>query len=623
MRSEKSLSRKLVSSIAGIVTVVLLVNFGIAMLIERFFPVPTAADAPDRWTVIGAGMVMIALTSLAICLYFQKKLSNTKKLLADKHQQLDTEHTLRSKVEEELRQSLEGLEQQLEERILHSSVIEQTEDNVLITDKHRTILYINPAFERSCGYVCEELKNKPLRCLRSDQHDQGFYRTMKEVLDRGEVWMGVIFNKGKNGVDFEIEGTISPIRESSGAISHWVAVGRNMNRFRKLEQELQRVQKMDALGTLAGGIAHDFNNVLTAVMGLIELQTLDSESGNRTRKRMHQALSACTRARDLVKQILTFSRQGEQRRKPLRLGPVIEDALQMLRATLPTTITIEPDLAAADALILGDSTQIHQILVNLCTNAAHAMRRLGGILRVDLQEVSIDDQNLFEPPDLQPGSYLCLKVTDTGEGMDQRVRERIFEPFFTTKKPGEGAGVGLSVVHGIVRSHGGTILVRSEPGKGTSFHLFFPKIEGNEELPDKHHDSPPAGTGRILLVDDEALVVGVASEMLQFLGYEVVAVQKSLEALELFRQQPDGFQLVITDLTMPGITGMELATELLLIRQDIPIILCSGFSDQGVRAKASAIGVRKIIAKPFILQDLASSVREVLDHQGAPPGHER
>ena len=437
---------------------------------------------------------------------------------------------------------------------------------------------------------------------------------MKETLDRGEVWLGVIINKGKGGADFEIEGTISPVRDTTGAISHWVAVGRNMSRFRKLERELQRVQKMDALGTLAGGIAHDFNNVLTAVMGLIEMEYMGAETGSRTRNRMEQALAACGRARDLVKQILTFSSQGGQRRRPLRIGPVVKDALQMLRATLPTTITIQSDFEAAETLILGDSSQIHQILVNLCTNAAYAMRRSGGVLGIALKKVEINVSHAFEHPDLQPGSYLCLTVSDTGEGMKQKVCERIFEPFYTTKGPGEGAGVGLSMVHGIVKGHGGKIVVRSEPGKGSIFELYFPSIEGVEEHPEIQPEPSLAGNERILLVDDEKLVVAVASEMLIALGYEVVSVQQSSEALALFRSQPDRFHLIITDQTMPGMTGMELAAEVLRIRRDIPIILCTGYTDEKVRKTASAIGIRRILSKPFVLRELAISVRDALDY---------
>ncbi len=594
-----------------IVFIVLLVDLIISLVIIRTIPWFAPEADLSHWLLVGEGMVMIFLGCLAVYLHIGKEALTIKKDLDEKGRALESEKDLRQRVEGELKIMLAGLEQRIEEQTLLSTVIEQTEDNVLIADSNRIIIYINPAFERSCGFTCEELKGKPLRYLRSDQHGQAFFKMMKETLDHGEVWMGIIINKGKNGVDFEIEGTISPIRDASGTLTHWVAVGRNMSRFRKLEKELERAQKMDALGTLAGGIAHDFNNILAAVMGLIEMEYLGAKTGSRTSIRMEQALAACSRARDLVKQILTFSSQGGQRRRPLSIGPVVEDALQMLRATLPTTITIQTDFEAAQALIHGDFTQIHQIIVNLCTNAAYSMRRSGGILGISLKGVEIE--HAHEHPDLQPGSYLRLTVSDTGEGMDRGIRERIFEPFFTTKGPGEGAGVGLSVVHGIVKSHGGKIVVRSELGKGSTFEIFFPRIEGEEEYPERQLDALPAGNERILLVDDEELVVAVASEMLRTLGYDVVPVPRSLEALELFRTHPDRFQLLITDQTMPGMTGMELAAEVLRIRQDIPIILCTGFSNENAREKAATIGIRKILSKPFVLQELAASVREALD----------
>jgi len=601
--------------VAGIVLILLSVDYIVFLVLNRFYPSFTQGIASSRPILVGEGMVMIVFGCLAVYLRLHKEVLETQARLEEKSRDLEVEKEHRLGVERELRQTLNGIEHRIEERILLSTVIEQTEDNVMITDSRRTILYINPAFERSCGYTCDELKGKPLRCLRSDQHDAAFFKTMKQILDRGEVWMGIIINRGKGGVDFEIEGNISPIRDPSGAITHWVAVGRNMSRFRKLEMELQRAQKMDALGTLAGGIAHDFNNILAAVMGLIEMECLDAEAGSRTSQRMKKALSACSRARDLVKQILTFSSQGEQRRKPLRIGPVAEDALRMLRATLPTTISIHQDFEAAEASILGDSTQIHQILVNLCTNAAHAMRRSGGILGIGLKIVDIDETRVFEHPELQPGSYLRLTVSDTGDGMDRATRERIFEPFFTTKGPGEGSGIGLSVVHGIVKSHGGKIVVRSELGKGSTFELFFPRIEGIEEHPTRQPELSPAGNERILLVDDEEIVVAVTSEILGTLGYEVVSVPRSSDALELFRSQSDRFHLVITDQTMPGMTGMELAAELLRVRPDISIILCTGFSDEKVRETAATIGVRRIMSKPFALHELATTVREILDQR--------
>jgi PAS domain S-box-containing protein len=499
------------------------------------------------------------------------------------------------------------------ERALLSTVIEQAEENVLITDHRRTIIYINPAFERSSGYICEELKGKKLKALRSDQHDEDFYQTTKTILDRGEVWMGVIINRGKNGTNFEIEGTISPIRSHSGEITHYVAVGRNMSRFRRLEKELQQAQKLDALGTLAGGIAHDFNNVLAAIMGLIEMESFEADDGSQTRTRMQQALSACCRARDLIKQILAFSRHSDQQRKPVDMVPIVEDALKMLRASLPATIEIQPFLTAGHSVIVGDATQIHQIIVNLCTNAAHAMRDTGGRIEIRLDNIDIDADQASKFLDMQPGPYVRMIIGDTGHGMDRKTIERIFEPFFTTKGPGEGTGIGLSVVHGIVKSHGGKISVYSEPGKGSTFKIFFPRTDtAVAEIP-QSQNGISTGSERILLVDDEEIVIEVVTEILEVLGYEVVSCLRSADALDLFRAQSGRFHLVITDLTMPEITGIELATELMHIRRDIPIILSTGFSSAEIREEASSIGIREVILKPFILSELAGALRRVLD----------
>ena len=488
-----------------------------------------------------------------------------------------------------------------EERTLLSSVVEQAEDNVLITDERRTILYINPAFERSSGYCCEELKGQKLKKLRSEHHDEGFYHTTKKILDRGQVWMGVIINKGKNGTNFEIEGTISPIRNTSGEITHFVAVGRNMSRFRRLEKELQQAQKLDALGTLAGGIAHDFNNVLSAIMGFIEMEALDAGAGSQACHRMEQALSACCRARDLIKQILAFSRQSNSQRRPIEMGPILEDAIKMLRATIPTTIDIRFALQDGESVILCDPTQLHQVIVNLSTNAAHAMRDTGGILKISTDTVVFDDIKAAEHLDMRPGTYVRMVVGDTGHGMDRKTLDRIFEPFFTTKGPGEGAGIGLAVVHGIVRSHGGRIDAYSEPGKGSTFEIFFPVTEAAVTPVDKPKAGLSTGNERILLVDDEEMLVAVITDMLKTLGYEVVSANGSLDALQLFQAQCDRFHLVITDLTMPEMTGMELAAELLRIRGDVPIILSTGFTSSEIREKAMCMGIREVMMKPYVL----------------------
>ncbi len=506
-----------------------------------------------------------------------------------------------------------------EERILLSSVIEQAEENVLITDDRRTILYINPAFERSSGYTCDEIKGKKLKTLRSDQHDEDFYQEAKKILDQGKVWMGVIINRGKNGTSFEIEGTISPIRNTTGSITHYVAVGRNMSRFRRMERELQQLQKLEALGTLAGGIAHDFNNVLSAIMGYIELELLGASEGSKTSIRMKHAYSACCRARDLIKQILAFSRQSGQQLKPIKIAPIIMDAVQMLRATLPTTIDIRLTMKEAHSVILGDLTQLHQIIVNLCTNAAHAMRDKGGILEIGVYNADIDDVQAEEYLDLKPGSYVQIAVTDTGHGMDSKTLEQIFDPFFTTKGPGEGSGIGLSVVHGIVKSYGGMIAAHSEIGKGSSFEIFFPRIEVTSAVPDAGSTAElPTGSERILFVDDEEMIVTVTTEMLKNLGYEVVPANRGLEALQLFKTNINQFHLVITDLTMPDMTGIELAYELLRIQSDIPIILGTGFISKEVREKAKSTGILEIIMKPFNLNKMAETVRRVLDESKKP-----
>jgi two-component system, cell cycle sensor histidine kinase and response regulator CckA len=496
---------------------------------------------------------------------------------------------------------------------LYRSLLNSSADAIVIYNLEGEVQYLSPSFNEIFGWGLDELKGKRIPFVPESEQESSITE-IRRILATGEPTRNFQTRRStKDGRLLDIYLSASKYDDIDGNPAGILVILKDVTDSKAMEIQLQRVQKMDALGTLAGGIAHDFNNILAAVMGLIELEYLTAETGSRTHNRMEKALTSCRRARDLVKQILTFSSRGEQSRRPLCLGPVVEDTLQMMRATLPTTIDIQTDFEAAQSLILGDSTQINQILLNLCTNAAYSMRRLGGILGISLKEVEIDDTHAFEHPDLRPGSYLCLIVSDTGEGMDRGTRERIFEPFFTTKGPGEGTGVGLSVVHGIVKSHGGKIVVQSEAGKGSRFKVFFPRIDEQEDYLETWIETPPAGNERILLVDDEKLVTVVASEMLSTLGYEVVCLQRSFEALELFRTQPDRFHLIITDQTMPGMTGMELAAEVLRVRQDIPIILCTGFYDDNVKEMAATFGIRKILSKPFVLQELASSIRDVLD----------
>jgi len=389
-----------------------------------------------------------------------------------------------------------------------------------------------------------------------------------------------------------------------------------------LEEQLHQTQKMEAIGALAGGIAHDFNNILTAISGYAELANLETPEGSKAKDNLRQSIKATHRARDLVQQILAFSRQSKQERKPLDIRPIIKEVLKLLRASLPSTIEIRQNMEGDLGVIEADPTQIHQVLMNLCTNAAQAMSDDGGVLEVSLTKFDMDRGTLAFYPDLEPGPYLKLRVSDTGHGMPPEILQRIFDPYFTTKEPGKGTGLGLTVVHGIVKSHGGAIGVASEPGKGTSFDVYLPRVDIVIRPVEVERLEPPllGGRERVLFVDDEKAIVEIGQKMLERLGYEVVGRTSSVEALELFRAKPESFDLVITDLTMPNMTGDKLAQELLNLRPDTPIILCTGFSERITEEKAKSLGIREFIMKPLVMKDLAKVMRRVLDRQEIKKG---
>jgi CheY-like chemotaxis protein len=364
---------------------------------------------------------------------------------------------------------------------------------------------------------------------------------------------------------------------------------------------------------LAGGIAHDFNNILSAIIGYTQLAMDDVSEPLKARKELKEVLKASDRAKDLVSQILTFSRKTDARYSPISLHKTVMDTIKMMRSVLPTTIDIRQDLLD-HGMVMADPTQIHQVMLNLCTNAAHAMDKTGGVMEVRLRRLNIDEGTQSPEPNLPLGSYLRLSVSDTGHGMSPEVMARIFDPYFTTKEIGKGTGLGLAVVHGIVQSHGGTITCTSTPGKGTTFDIYLPEIL-SEEVVVRHHEekSLPMGTERILFVDDEPILVELAKKMLSKLGYTVVTRSSSFEALELFQKDPDRYDLVITDMTMPGITGDKLAQKFMEIRHDIPIILCSGYSEYISEDKAKKIGIREFVMKPLEMNELARTIRKVLD----------
>jgi signal transduction histidine kinase/ligand-binding sensor domain-containing protein/CheY-like chemotaxis protein len=384
--------------------------------------------------------------------------------------------------------------------------------------------------------------------------------------------------------------------------------------LQKIQQQLVQAQKMEAIGTLAGGIAHDFNNILGVIMGYSELVLEDLEEGSLVHQNARHILTASIRASELVKQILAFSRQSKRERIPLKIGPIIEESLKLMRSSLPATIEIRSYIRSRTAVIQADPTQIHQVLMNLCANASHAMRQGGGILEVHLDEVYLDDDAVKELHDIPTGQYVRLTVSDTGHGIPRVVMKRIFDPYFTTKDAGEGTGMGLAVIHGIVKSHAGDISVYSEPGKGTSFHVFLPRILENHtvEAAAKSGDTLPGGSEHILLVDDESALTEMGAQVLGRLGYSVTGKSDPLEAVEAFKRDPYQFQLVITDLTMPKMTGIRMAETIKEINPTVPVILCSGFS-AAVPEEIIDSHVDDFVMKPVIKSELAQVVRDVLD----------
>jgi nitrogen-specific signal transduction histidine kinase/ActR/RegA family two-component response regulator len=404
-------------------------------------------------------------------------------------------------------------------------------------------------------------------------------------------------------------------RADDGSVLGYQGIVRDVTETKKLETQLRQAHKIEAIGTLAGGIAHDFNNILTAIIGYTELTREDLPEGSRMQSNMQEVLKAGIRARDLIGHIMAFSRQDEGQRRPVQIGLIVKEVLKLLRASLPTTIDIRQDIKSQSDLISGDPTEIHQVLMNLSTNAGHAMREKGGVLEVRLVDEDLDAGAASQHPDLKPGPYLTLTVSDTGCGMDPEVMERIFEPYFTTKEVGEGTGMGLAVVYGIVESHGGAVTVDSTPGKGTTFQVFFPIIQ-TEEVEEVGIVEPlPTGRERVLFVDDEKALVDIGKQILERLGYEVAARTSSIEALEAFKAQPHRFDLVITDQTMPNMTGEDLAKELMRIRPDISVILCTGYSHMISEDKAKAMGIRGFIMKPILRRDIAYTIRRVLDQK--------
>ncbi len=375
---------------------------------------------------------------------------------------------------------------------------------------------------------------------------------------------------------------------------------------------LHQAQKMEAIGTLAGGIAHDFNNILGAILGYSEMIKDDCAADSTVVHDIDQVLKAGTRAKELVKQILAFSRQSEADNLPVQPATIITEAIKMLRATLPTTINIEQNIDPDAGSILADPTEIHQILMNLCTNAFHAMENQGGTLTISLQKIKLSEENIGNKKHMKSGDFVQLSIKDTGVGIAPEIRERIFDPYFTTKEVGKGTGMGLAMVHGIVQNYGGSIVCESRLGEGTVFYISLPSVDINVSQGSVSGEKTPGGKEHILLIDDETMLIEMGKAMLERLGYQVTTITNSIDALTAFRNHPERYDLTITDQTMPGMTGVDLARLMLQIRPDMPIILCTGYSNLVSEETAKAIGIKGFVMKPMVKKDIGNLIRKVL-----------
>jgi two-component system cell cycle sensor histidine kinase/response regulator CckA len=486
-------------------------------------------------------------------------------------------------------------------------------------DANGAIVEVNETWCKLLGYTKEEVVGRNFSNFIHPDFEEVFKQNFPKFKSLGYT-LGVEFEMiKKDGSEaiVSFDGKIGYKKDGSFKQTHCVLndlTERNQTKKEKekLTEQLIQAQKMEAIGTLAGGIAHDFNNILSSILGFTELALDDANKEPLLYDNLTEVLTAGNRAKDLVQQILALSRHDSPEIRPIQINSIVNEVLKMLRSTIPSSIEIQENICSNQLVVLADPTQIHQVIVNLATNAKHAMSDAIGVLAVNVDIVSIDEST--QEIDMAWGDYARITISDTGAGIPKTHLDKIFEPYFTTKPVGEGTGLGLSVVHGIIKSHKGNITVSSEPGIGTTFNVFLPLAKQQSAgLPSPIAEPLPTGTERILLVDDELPIVKMSQQTLVRLGYTVTPRTSSIEALEAFRSSPDAFDLVITDMSMPYMTGEKLASEIKKIRPDMPVILCTGFSEKINIQPGPDFQINGFLMKPVVKSKLAKIIRKLLD----------
>ena len=538
--------------------------------------------------------------------YYKKIAEQTGDLFLRETQELSKLISVVKKTETALR----------ENEVKLRNIIEHSNELFYLHDTNYQLTYISPQCIDFFGYTPDEMKVMWAELMTDNPLNRTGSEPTETAIRTGTRQKPYIIEKRKkDGRVILLEIDESPILDENGRVTAIAGAARDVTKREQMESDLRQAYKMEAIGTMTAGIAHDFNNILGIILGNIELALVDDTEGDSVRPNLKAIKSACLKGRDVVRQLVGFSRKNEQSKKPVKIDAILRESVALIRSTLPSSIQINLAISGNTEPVNADPTQIQQVVFNLCTNAAHAMENDGGILTISLEEVKLSENTFPGNRNIQKGKFVKLTVSDTGHGIEPQYKEKIFDPYFTTKEVGKGSGMGLTVVQGIVKNHDGAVSVISEPGKGTSVTSLFPVCPEKPVEEKSSSTELPPGNERVLFVDDEEFIVDISRQILGRLGYRVKACMSPAEALALYQSTPDQFDLVISDMTMPRMNGIELSKRLKEINRRIPIIICTGYSSMVNENKAKELGVDAYIKKPITMQSIAQTIRRVLDNR--------